>query len=153
MATFRITPVDDPAAHALVSEYFAIRAEGFPAHLGIYTPKFPSPSDFVPPHGAFLVVEDDGEDVGCGGVRELTPTRFEIKHLWIQPRVQGRGLGKRLLAELEELAASYGATELVLDTNASQVAAGALYRSTGYRNIEPYNDNPNATDWMLKSLV
>jgi ribosomal protein S18 acetylase RimI-like enzyme len=72
--------------------------------------------------------------------------------LWIQPRAQGRGLGKRLLTELEELAKSFGATELVLDTNASQIAAGGLYRSTGYVGIEPYNDNPNATDWMLKSL-
>jgi ribosomal protein S18 acetylase RimI-like enzyme len=152
MATFRVTGVDEPAAHALVTEYFGVRAVGFPAHLGIYTPKFPTAANFVPPHGVFLVVEDDGEDVGCGGVRSLTPTRYEIKHLWIQPRAQGRGLGRKLLVDLEERARAFGATELVLDTNSSLVAAGSLYRSSGYTNIEPYNDNPNATDWFWKSL-
>jgi GNAT superfamily N-acetyltransferase len=152
MATFRVTGVDEPDAHALLGEYFEFRAATFPTVLGFYTPKFPSPAEFVPPHGVFLVVEDDGETVGCGGVRSLSPSRFEIKHLWVQARAQGRGLGGQLLAELEERAKGFGATEIVLDTNASLAAAGNLYRSTGYTNIEPYNDNPNATDWMLKQL-
>jgi GNAT superfamily N-acetyltransferase len=152
MATFRVTGVDEPTAHALLGEYFDFRSATFPTVLGFYTPKFPSPTEFVPPNGVFLVIEDDGEAVGCGGVRSLSPSRYEIKHLWVQARAQGHGYGRQLLAELEERAEAFGATELVLDTNASLVAAGTLYRSTGYRNIEPYNDNPNATDWMLKQL-
>ena len=28
----------------------------------------------------------------------------------------------------------------------------ALYRSHGYESIQPYNDNPNATDWFRKQL-
>ena len=153
MVTFEKRQVDAPDAHELIAEYFAMRAETFPEHLGTYTPKFPDIADFTPPAGVFLVMIDEDESpVGCGGIRMLSPLRAEVKHLWVQPRTQGRGLGRALLTELERQAAEFGATEIVLDTNASLAAAGGLYRSSGYVNIEPYNDNPNATDWFLKTL-
>ncbi|HEX4444801.1 MAG TPA: GNAT family N-acetyltransferase [Galbitalea sp.] len=153
MVTFRDTNVDDPAAHALIADYFDMRDATFPHELGAYTPKFPIVADFLPPKGVFVVlVDNDGEDIGCGGVRGISPTRFEIKHLWVQPRAQGRGLGRLLLGELESRAAGFGATEIVLDTNASLRAAGGLYRTSGYLNVEPYNDNPNATDWFWKKI-
>jgi hypothetical protein len=40
----------------------------------------------------------------------------------------------------------------VLDTNESLEAAAGLYRTHGYESIQPYNDNPNATDWFRKPL-
>ncbi len=57
-----------------------------------------------------------------------------------------------LLAELEARAIGFGATHAVLDTNASLEAAAGLYHSHGYESIEPYNDNPNATNWYGKAL-
>ncbi len=142
---------DASAAHTLLAEYFAYREQTFPSAAG-YVTTFPSPSEFTPPRGLFLVVESDAAPVGCGGVRDLGGGRFEVKHLWLRPEVQGRGLGRALLTELETRAASLGATELVLDTNASLTAAGGLYRGSGYTEIEPYNDNPNATNWYRKVL-
>lgn len=156
MAPFRETLVTDASAHALLTEYFAYREHTFPSAAG-YVTTFPAPAQFVQPDGVFLVVQFDGEDVGCGGIRTLGigplgGARFEVKHLWLRPAVQGRGLGRALLAELELRARRLGATELVLDTNASLEAAAGLYRSSGYVDIEPYNDNPNATNWYRKSL-
>ncbi|NEM90361.1 GNAT family N-acetyltransferase [Galbitalea soli] len=160
MVGFRESAVDDAAAHALLSEYFESRAAGFPPQQGHYRATFPSPRDFVPPSGVFLIVEDvdlagEPADVGCGGVRRIADgesgrTRFEIKHLYLQPHLRGRGFGRRTLAELEARAIALGAQELVLDTNAALEAAGALYRSMGYEHIDPYNSNPNATDWYGK---
>jgi ribosomal protein S18 acetylase RimI-like enzyme len=72
--------------------------------------------------------------------------------LWLRPHVRGLGYGRALLTELERRARELGATELVLDTNSSLEAAGGLYRSSGLVNVEPYNDNPNATDWFAKKL-
>ena len=164
MVTFRETSVDDRDAHALIAEYFEMRAGTFPMDLGDYHAAFPLARNFTPPAGVFLIVVEDGEDVGCGGIKRLTPmlpqpvevpveVRFEIKHLWIQPRMQGRGLGRALLNELENRARAFGATDVVLDTNASLTAAGSMYRSGGYEEIAPYNDNPNATNWFRKDLA
>ena len=75
-----------------------------------------------------------------------------MKHLWLAPAARGRGAGRRLLEELERRAVEFGARELVLDTNASLEAAGGLYRSSGYVDIEPYNANPNATNWYGKRV-
>ena len=160
MVTWRETQTTDDAANALLTEYFTSRELGFTG--GTYTTTFPDPDRFVPPRGVFLVVEGEdlaGEpaDVGCGGIRRIEDgpdgaVRYEVKHLWLQPHTRGLGHGRALLAELERRAREFGATELVLDTNNSLEAAGGLYRSAGFVNVEPYNDNPNATDWYAKSL-
>jgi GNAT superfamily N-acetyltransferase len=158
MVSWREVAVDDLAAQSLLTEYFASRALSFPANQGEYRTVFPDPSQFVPPRGVFLVVEGEdlaGEaaDVGCGGIRQLDdPATFEVKHLWLQPHMRGSGAGRALLQELERRAVEFGAQRLVLDTNASLTAAGGLYRSSGYLEVPPYNDNKNATTWYEKTL-
>lgn len=155
-------PVTDTRAQKLLTDYFAARAEDFPPELGVYRTVLPDPARFERPRGVFVIALDSyGEPIGCGGVRQVdvavdrgTPgaTVFEVKHLWIVPRIRGTGAGRVLLNELEERARGLGASELVLDTNASLIAAGRLYRTAGYEEIEPYNDNPNATTWFWKRL-
>jgi len=161
MVRFRETLVTDAAAHALLAEYFDSRRASFPASQGEYRTTFPEPAHFVAPEGVFLVVEAElegaesdgsGSDVGCGGIRRIDDDTYEVKHLWVQPRTRGQGLGRRLLVELERRAAEFGASRVVLDTNASQAEASNLYASAGYEQIAPYNDNPNATHWFGKQI-
>lgn len=159
MLRFREAAVTSASAHALLTAYFAERAAGFPSEQGTYRPTFPSPEQFVPPAGVFLIVEggDAPAPLGCGGVRRIEPSaeglvRYEVKHLWLRPEARGLGGGRMLLQELERRALEFGAEELVLDTNASLEAAGGLYRASGYEPIEPYNDNPNATNWYGKRV-
>ena len=152
---------DAPAAHDLLTEYFAARADVFPG--GAYRPTYPDASAFVPPDGVFLVVEDESAEpgqraeVGCGGIRRIPDgpagARYEVKHLYLDPSTRGRGWGRLLLDELERRARGWGAAELVLDTHHTLAAAGGLYASAGFESIEPYNDNPNATRWYGKRLT
>jgi GNAT superfamily N-acetyltransferase len=148
VVAYRESLVTEESAHALLTEYFSSR--------GIstlnYVITYPDPERFIAPDGSFVVVELDGADVGCGGIRRLDSETFEIKHVWLQEHTRGRGLGRALLLELERRAAGFGATHVVLDTNASQVEAAGLYRSSGYVEVEPYNDNPNATHWFSKAV-
>lgn len=149
-------PVDSPDADRLLTEYFTARELGFVG--GDYRVSFPDPARFVPPAGVFLLVLDDGgEPVGCGGIRRIGPDergeRYEVKHLFLRESTRGRRWGRALLDELERRAAGFGARSVVLDTNASLTAAAALYRSAGYEDIPPYNDNPNATNWYGKALA
>lgn len=159
MLRFRDAPVTDADARALLGDYFAERAIGFPAAQGQYRPTWPDSAQFTPPSGVFIIAVDESDAaVGCGGVRRIpshpgsVAARFELKHLWLAPSARGSGEGRRLLEELERRAVEFGAGELVLDTNASLEAAGRLYRSSGFVEIEPYNENPNATHWFGKHL-
>ena len=141
--------VDDADARELLTEYVEYRVSTFPG--GTYQPSTPDAAVFTPPSGEFIIVDVDGAPAGCGGVRDLGDGRWEVKHLWMRPSVRGGGHGRALLAELEQRAVAAGASELVLDTNDSLVAAGALYDSAGFERIEAYNDNPNATAWYRKT--
>lgn len=159
MPTITAVPVDSPDAHELLAEYFAMRVSTFPGHT--YTTVFPDPSVFEPPAGVFVLVheDDDGDDgdiVGCGGIRRIDDgplgPRYEVKHLYLRPETRGRGWGRLLIEDLERRAAAFGASELVLDTHHTLAAAGRLYEGAGFVAIDPYNDNPNATRWYGKRI-
>ena len=150
MVELRPVPVDEPVSRELLAEYFAMRAETFPGQR--YTTVFPSPAVFTEPAGVFIVLTDDeGRAVGCGGIRRIPDgergIRYEVKHLYLRPETRGRGWGRLLLDDLRRRALEWDAAELVLDTHHTLEAAGGLYASAGFREIAPYNDNPNATRW------
>lgn len=151
------TRVDDEVAQTLLDDYFTSRELGFVTHAEGYRRTNPDPAAFTPPKGLFVVVRNDrDEPVGCGGVRRVEdylgePT-FEVKHLWVAPSQRGRGISRTLMAGLEEAAIEYGAHWLVLDTNETLTAAQQLYRSSGFVEIDAYNDNPNATHWFAKRV-
>lgn len=151
----RAVPVDAPDARGLLEEYFALRASIFPG--GSYRTVFPDPATFTEPAGVFVVLYDGEEPVGCAGIRRIpdgpSGSRFELKHLYVCDAGRGRGWGRLLLTDLERRAAEAGAAEMVLDTHHTLDAAGALYTRSGYSEIEPYNDNPNATRWYGKPLT
>jgi GNAT superfamily N-acetyltransferase len=158
VATLRESPVDAPDAHRLHEEYFSSREIGFAHQNVVYTAKFPDPASFQPPAGVFVIVDDDsGVPVGCGGIRVISDgalgRRCEVKHLYLRPETRGRGWGRLLLQDLERRALGFGARELVLDTHHSLAAAGGLYASSGFVEIPPYNDNPNASRWYGKALT
>ncbi|MDQ1575723.1 MAG: hypothetical protein QOH55_873 [Microbacteriaceae bacterium] len=163
MVSFIEVPTTDARAVRLLSDYFSNRELTFPSVQGTYMTKLPAAEHFVPPNGVFLLaLDDESSPIGCGGIRRIevaradTATRaaisYEVKHLWVDPESRGTGTGKAILDELERRAVAFGSDELVLDTNASLEAAARLYRRTGYLDIPPYNDNPNATNWYAKPL-
>lgn len=156
MVSLQSISADDPRARALLTEYFEMRGEAFPKGQ-TYRPVFPDASVFAPPAGVFLiVVDDEGDDVGCGGIRRIADgpdgSRYEVKHLYLAPETRGRGWGRVLLEGLEAKAKEWDAADLVLDTHHTLEAAGSLYSRSGFAAIEPYNDNPNATRWYRKAL-
>jgi len=107
MVSVRPTAADSTEARQLLAEYFGMRAATFP---GAYTPVFPAPESFDPPAGVFLIVADEGELAGCGGIRRIPDgprgIRYEVKHLFLRPATRGRGWGRLLLDELERMLAN-----------------------------------------------
>ena len=69
-----------------------------------------------------------------------------------RPVVRGLSVGRRLLSELESLAAAHGETAIRLETNRALVEAISLYRSSGYVEVPPFNTEPYAHHWFEKTL-
>ena len=110
------------------------------------------PHELEPPGGAFLLAEDRGVAVGCGGLRTLAPGLGEVKRMFVVRGARRRGVARSILAELEAIARELGLRRVRLDTNAVQPEAVALYHATGYVEIADYNGNPFATHWFEKAL-
>jgi putative acetyltransferase len=99
--------------------------------------------------GAFLVVYADGNPVGCGAVRLVDAETGELKRMYMAPTVRGQGLGRRLVAALENEARSLGAKRLILETGIRQSAAIALYRKCGFESIPLYGEYLLSPDTSL----
>jgi ribosomal protein S18 acetylase RimI-like enzyme len=63
----------------------------------------------------------------------LEPDHLLIENLAVLPAYQGRGLGRRLMAHVEKLAASQGFGEVRLYTNKLFAENVAFYAGLGYR--------------------
>jgi putative acetyltransferase len=60
--------------------------------------------------------------------------------MYVHPSVRGQGIGRRLLAALEEEARYAGLDTLRLETGIAQPEALALYRSAGFAEGKPFGD-------------
>jgi GNAT superfamily N-acetyltransferase len=105
-----------------------------------------------PPNGLFLLATLRSEPVGCGALKFHGRKPAEIKRMWVAPSTRGLGVGRRLLADLETRARDHGCGAVRLDTNRTLTEAIAMYRSSGYVEIEPFNDEPYAQHWFEKRL-
>jgi aspartate racemase len=148
---FEALPESEVAAQ-LLARYYEELAARFPGGFDVDRTVAAPSAELRPPSGCLLIVRLDGRAIGCGAVRKLDETTAEIKRMWIDPAVRGRGIGRRLLIGLESAAARLGCQLVRLDTSSHLPEALGLYRSTGYSEIPPYNDNRYAHHWFEKSL-
>jgi DNA-binding MarR family transcriptional regulator/GNAT superfamily N-acetyltransferase len=142
-----------PDARQCVRAYFAELDRRSDSELSSDDTLPTQPDELRPPAGHFLVAYLHGEPMGCGGVKHHADAVSEIKRVWVSESARGLGLGRRILGELESLAAERGAKRLRLDTNRNLVEAIAMYRSAGYREIPAFNDEPFAHHWFEKKLA
>jgi len=130
----RKQPYDSPAAaaltHAVQKEY--VDLYGGPDDAPV------QPDEFAPPNGRFLVGYVGTDPVAMGGLRRIDDTTVEIKRMYVVPDHRGHGYARTILACLEDLARSLGATRVVLETGMKQPEAMQLYETSGYERIEGF---------------
>jgi DNA-binding MarR family transcriptional regulator len=153
-STVRIAVLDPrhPDARYCERAYFAELADRFDAGFDPGRSHVAADRELTPPAGLLLVATLHAEPVGCAGVKLRPGAPAEAKRMWVAPAARGLGLGRRLLAELEARAAAAGAGTIRLETNRALTEAIALYRATGYRPVEAFNDEPYAHHWFEKAL-
>jgi DNA-binding MarR family transcriptional regulator/GNAT superfamily N-acetyltransferase len=143
----------EPGARFCVRSYFAELAARFD---GGFDPARSLPADdeqLREPAGLMLMATLHDDPVGCSTVIFHDDATAELKRMWVSAAVRGLGLGRRLLAELERHAAAHGTRTLRLETNGTLAEAIALYRSSGYREVERFSEEPYAHHWFEKTLT
>jgi GNAT superfamily N-acetyltransferase/DNA-binding MarR family transcriptional regulator len=143
----------DPAARSCLAAYFSELAVRFPGGFDIAAGLAAAAADYGPPSGLMLVAWLRGEPAGCGALRFRDGEPDWIKRMWVAPAARGLGLGRRILSGLEQAARDRGGTAVRLETHQVLNEAISLYRSAGYAEVPPFNDEPYAHHWFEKSLV
>lgn len=141
----------EPQARTCLDTYFAELAERFDGGFDPSRKPF-SDDDMTPPAGLLLVATLHGDPVGCGAMTFLPERVAYIKRMWVARSMRGIGLGRRLLAELEERARAAGVRTLQLETKDVLREAIGMYTGAGYVEVAPFNDEPYADHWFQKVL-
>jgi GNAT superfamily N-acetyltransferase len=96
---------------------------------------------FQPPGGCILLGITDEVAVGVACMQRIGHTTAEVKRMYVRPGNRRKGLGRALLDRLIETARADHYDAIRLDSPDFMTAAHALYRSSGFVDIEPYAES------------
>ena len=106
----------------------------------------------------YYVAEQDGEIIGGAGIYPsdgLPPDMCELVKMYLQPAARGKGLGKMLIQQCLEFAASAGYTQVYLETMPELQQATSVYQKFGFVYLDKQLGNTGhfgCKVWMLKKL-
>ena len=154
-ATVVIAAIDpaQPPAQECVRAYFAELNRRFDAGFDPSRSISADDDELRLPAGLLMVAWSHERPIACGALKFHGDRPAELKRMWVAESARGLGIGRRLLRELECLAAVHGARVLQLETNRALTEAIALYRSAGYVEVAAFNDEPYAHHWFEKQLT
>jgi ribosomal protein S18 acetylase RimI-like enzyme len=137
-----ITPDDIQNARQLFEEYaaslgFSLCFQNFDQELASLPGKYSAPS------GCLLLAYSNEQLAGCIALRQLDTETCEMKRLFVRPDFRGARLGKVLVEAIIAEARAIGYKRMCLDTVPGKMdRAIGLYEAIGFRDVEPYYDNP-----------
>ncbi|GAA2561971.1 GNAT family N-acetyltransferase [Winogradskya consettensis] len=151
MLVIKETPVGDPAATTIVRLYLTEMVERYYERPATAAEVDAASDD--DPDVLLVAFGEGGEPVGCAGLRLAEPSVGEVTKVYVHPSARRLGLGRRLLAAIEDAALDRGLRTLRLDTRSDLVEARALYAAIGFREIPPHRDLLYADHWYAKDLA
>ncbi|SJZ56687.1 GNAT family N-acetyltransferase [Consotaella salsifontis] len=94
----------------------------------------------------WVMRNDAGEAVAMGALKEHGDGLAEVKRMFTKPDLRGRGMGRRILAAIEEGARQRGISTLVLETGSTAgfEPAWALYEAAGFSRCGAFLDYPDS---------
>lgn len=101
-----------------------------------------------------VVIYSNEEPVACGCFKPFDEQTVEIKRMFVQKEYRGKGLSKKILAELERWAKEKKYRFSVLETSIHFTTARNLYSTNGYAIIPNYGQYVNLPEsvCMKKAL-
>ena len=95
----------------------------------------------------YIVVKESNEILGFAGIW-ISPTDVELMNIVIKKDKRNKGIGKKILDEIINLAKSTNLEYLTLEVNEKNVIACKLYKNAGFNVIgirkKYYNNTDNA---------
>lgn len=85
-----------------------------------------------------IVIYNNNNPVGCGGIKEYSNTEMEIKRMYVKPTYRGQGIASTILKLLENWAIELGYTTTILETMKVKETVINMYAKNGYRIIPNY---------------
>ena len=84
----------------------------------------------------------NGELVGAGAIRKLDAHHAELKSMHTLAKSRGSGVGRAMVAHIEDFARSSGIERISLETGTNEAfkPARELYKSLGYQSCEAFSD-------------
>ncbi len=154
-AMVEVAPIDPGHPHAryCLESYFSELNRRFDTGFDSSRSIPADEAHMRPPAGLFLVATLRGQPIGSGALKFHGDQPAELKRMWVAESARGLGIGRRLLSELEDHAAKHGVRVIHLETNGTLTEAISLYRSAGYVEVAPFNDEPYAHHWFEKQLA
>lgn len=97
-------------------------------------------------NGCFWCLFEHDILIGTIAVRIIDSEQkvLELKRMFVLPEFQGNGYGRLLLEHAIAYAKTQQYYKVLLDTRRQFSAAEHLYRSSGFQEMEQYNDNRHA---------
>lgn len=90
----------------------------------------------------FFAAKVNGAFRACGAIKLHGQDYAEVKRVYVMPDTRGLGLGRRILATLEESARHEGITLMRLETGISQPEALGLFEASGFRRCSAFGGYP-----------
>ena len=90
----------------------------------------------VPLSRFYVVAENEGEIIGYGGIAQGAPNfEADIHTIAVAEKFRKKGIGRQIMASLEDWAIKRGAKEIFLEMRTSNLEAKPLYESMNYQVI------------------
>ena len=136
-----VDPLEHPDVLALLREHLGNMHEMTPPEQVFAL----DASRLRAPDVTFWTAWDGDVLLGCGALKELSPTQGEVKSMRTPQALRGRGAGRALLAHIVAEARRRGYASLYLETGTHPgfAPAQALYRSAGFEPCGAYADYPD----------
>lgn len=95
------------------------------------------PGQYAPPSGRLFLCYCNSRIAGRVALRKLEDDTCEMKRLFVKTEYRKRGLGRLLSTSIIEEARKIGYRRMRLDTLAAFTESVSLYKSLGFKEIQP----------------
>ncbi len=102
--------------------------------------------------GLLGVIEFENEIKGCFGLMPVSDHSVELRKMYFDPSIRGKGLGRKVVHILIDLAKQNGYNKMELETASVLKEAIGLYESIGFKPVSLENATPRCDQYFELEL-